>query len=284
MSHVRRLRARLDAHGQSLVEFSIVLPVLLLIMLVGIDFGRVYLGWVNSQNMARLAANFAANNAVKLDAGDADTEDEYQVLVTTNARATNCRLWDPATQTVLVTAPYPTFIDVNGNGTATDIGDRVQVSFDCRFQVITPGISQILGSAINVTASSLFPIKEGMSATGSGAPGGGGGPVSPTAAFAASPLNQAVNVPISFTDESGGFPTSWQWDFGDPSSPDNTATTQDATHTYAAPGAYTVRLTVYNAAGSSQSTRSVGISAAVGPAFHADVTSGKQPPSRPVLR
>ena len=94
MSHVRRLRARLDAHGQSLVEFSIVLPVLLLESCsVGIDFGRVYLGWVNSQNMARLAANFAANNAVKLDAGDADTEDEYQVLVTTNARATNCRLW-----------------------------------------------------------------------------------------------------------------------------------------------------------------------------------------------
>jgi PKD repeat protein len=276
MSHVRRLRARLDAHGQSLVEFSIVLPVLLLIMLVAIDFGRIYLGWVNSQNMARLAANYAANNAVKLDAGDADTEDEYQALVSTNARATNCRLWDPATQTVLVTAPYPTFIDVDGNGTPTDIGDRVQVSFDCRFQVITPGISQILGSAINVTASSLFPIKEGMSAAGTSG-GGGGGPVAPTAAFAASPLNQAVNVPISFTDESGGFPTSWQWDFGDPSSPDNTATTQDATHTYTAPGVYTVRLTVYNAAGSSFTTKTVGISIAAGPAFHADTTSGNSP-------
>jgi len=271
------MRARLDAHGQSLVEFSIVLPVLMLIMLVAIDFGRVYLGWVNSQNMARLAANYAANNAVKLQAGDADTENEYQALVTTNARATNCRLWDPATKTVLATAPYPTFIDVNGNGVATDIGDRVEVAFDCRFQVITPGISQILGSAINVTASSLFPIKQGMAASGTGG-GGGGGPVAPTAAFAASPLNQAVNVPISFTDESGGYPTSWQWDFGDPTSgTDNAATSQDAMHTYAAPGIYTVRLTVYNAAGSSTTTKTVGISVAAGPAFHADTTSGNSP-------
>src|SRR4051794_25746815 len=46
--------------GQSLVEFALVLPVILLVLLVAIDFGRVYLGYINVQNMARIGANYAA--------------------------------------------------------------------------------------------------------------------------------------------------------------------------------------------------------------------------------
>ena len=48
--------------GQSLVEFAIVLPILLYLTLVALDFGRVYLGWINLQSMSRIAANLAANN------------------------------------------------------------------------------------------------------------------------------------------------------------------------------------------------------------------------------
>ena len=59
----RRVRHRERSKGQSFVEFALLFPVLLLIVMVAIDFGRVYLGWVNTQNMVRIAANFAANNA-----------------------------------------------------------------------------------------------------------------------------------------------------------------------------------------------------------------------------
>jgi Flp pilus assembly protein TadG len=52
----RRRRSR----GQSLVEFAIVLPILLLLTLVALDFGGVYLGWINLQSMSRIAANLAA--------------------------------------------------------------------------------------------------------------------------------------------------------------------------------------------------------------------------------
>ena len=38
------------------------LPVLLFLTLIALDFGRVYLGYINLQNMARIAANYAANN------------------------------------------------------------------------------------------------------------------------------------------------------------------------------------------------------------------------------
>ena len=47
------------SRGQSLVEFALVLPMILLLMLIAIDFGRVFLGWVALNNSARVAANFA---------------------------------------------------------------------------------------------------------------------------------------------------------------------------------------------------------------------------------
>ena len=46
-----------------MVEFALVFPVLLFLLLVAIDFGRVYLGWVNVQQMVRIAANDAADHA-----------------------------------------------------------------------------------------------------------------------------------------------------------------------------------------------------------------------------
>src|SRR5439155_22722723 len=58
---LRRSRhGRRKSRGQSLVEFSLVLPLFLLIVMFGIDFGRAYLGWVNLQNVTRVAANYAA--------------------------------------------------------------------------------------------------------------------------------------------------------------------------------------------------------------------------------
>ena len=46
----RRRRTR----GQSLVEFALVLPVLLFLTLIALDFGRVYLGYINLQNMPHI--------------------------------------------------------------------------------------------------------------------------------------------------------------------------------------------------------------------------------------
>ena len=43
----RKIRQRpARSLGQSLVEFALVLPMILLLMLIAIDFGRVFLGWV----------------------------------------------------------------------------------------------------------------------------------------------------------------------------------------------------------------------------------------------
>ena len=46
--------------GQAMVEFALVLPLLVLLLVMAIDFGRVFFGWVALQNATRIAADYAA--------------------------------------------------------------------------------------------------------------------------------------------------------------------------------------------------------------------------------
>ncbi|MGZ6642285.1 MAG: PKD domain-containing protein, partial [Solirubrobacteraceae bacterium] len=62
---------------------------------------------------------------------------------------------------------------------------------------------------------------------------------------------------VNFTDTSVGTPISWSWDFGDSSK--NSSSAQSPSHTYSAPGTYTVKLTVSNPAGSSTISNDVTI-------------------------
>jgi PKD repeat protein/subtilisin family serine protease len=58
----------------------------------------------------------------------------------------------------------------------------------------------------------------------------------------ASPCAEGLTV---FNDLSSGTPTSWLWNFGDPSSgSDNTSTDQNPNHLFASPGTYTITLTI----------------------------------------
>ncbi|HIH03028.1 MAG TPA: PKD domain-containing protein [Methanoregulaceae archaeon] len=68
----------------------------------------------------------------------------------------------------------------------------------------------------------------------------------PTADFTATPTMGTAPSSVQFTDTSTGSPTSWSWTFGDGS----TSTLRNPSHTYGA-GTYTVALTVWNAAGQS---------------------------------
>jgi hypothetical protein len=73
-------------------------------------------------------------------------------------------------------------------------------------------------------------------------------PEPPVAAFSA---RAAAGLSVQFTDESLGYPTSWEWSFGDGSA----SAEQHPVHEYAAPGRYTVSLTVTNAGGSDTETK-----------------------------
>src|SRR4051794_4109470 len=139
---------RFGGRGQSLAEFSLTVPMVLLMVLFGLDFGRVFLGWVALNNAAREAANYAAMNP------DAWTlpynlavQAEYNRLVTTEASGINC---------LLGAIPDPTFTG------GTGIGAPAQVKLTCRFSLITPFIGVIVGNPVPVSASSAFPVRSGL--------------------------------------------------------------------------------------------------------------------------
>ena len=155
--NARRQRGR----GQSLVEFAISFPVVMLMVLFGVDFGRVFVGWLSLTNAVREAANYAAINPTAWSESNDEAIAEYERLIETEAGDTSCAL--PST------LPSPSF--PNGD----TIGLPAVVAITCRFELITPLMTSILGGGVNVSASASFPIRSGLLGgsgfTGTGLPG-----------------------------------------------------------------------------------------------------------------
>ena len=78
----------------------------------------------------------------------------------------------------------------------------------------------------------------------------------PTASFTWTPVGPTSGNAVNFTDQSTENPTSWLWNFGDPSGGLlNTSTAQNPSFTYNLPGTYTVTLAVSNNDGSASTSR-----------------------------
>jgi PKD repeat protein len=253
-------------NGQSLVEFALLLPAFLLIVLVAIDFGRVYLGWVNLQQMTRIAADFGSKNATAWALPDTarkqSQRDQYRQMVENDARLINCELPDDI--------PDPVF------PTGFSMGDTVRVGIDCQFSLVTPIVSQIVGGEILASASSTYAVREGAVAA---VPGGGGPTLpAPVADFVGSPRSGWAPLEVTFTDASTNGPTSWTWDFsvsssgsGTPSDPGLSFDEGPMTVTYGCTGApgdsctYGVSLQVSNPGGFDTETRADYITVTVPP-------------------
>jgi PKD repeat protein len=77
--------------------------------------------------------------------------------------------------------------------------------------------------------------------------------VAPTSAFNSYPPAGKAPLTVTFTDQSTGQPTSWQWSFGD----GTTSNSQNTSHVYTKPGTFAVTLQASNTAGSSIKSNTV---------------------------
>jgi len=137
--------------GQGLAEFAIALPVLILIMLIVVDAGRLFFSAVTLHNAARIAASFAAAHPDAWGtAPNAAQIAEYNAQITRDTAA----LCTPAT------IPDPTFPDGN-----KDLGSRAMVELSCDFRMITPVVGSIMGNIVKISASEVFPIRQGLLAS-----------------------------------------------------------------------------------------------------------------------
>jgi PKD repeat protein len=81
----------------------------------------------------------------------------------------------------------------------------------------------------------------------------------PVANFIANPSSGKAPLSVTFTDQSTNTPTAWSWEFGD----GGTSSLQNPVYTYAAPGIYTVSLTVSNGYGSDKMVKQTSITVAI---------------------
>jgi hypothetical protein len=186
----RAARAR-DERGQSLAEFALMLPVIVVAMLLAVDLGRVYFAAINLTNIARIGANYAAQNAEAWSGtGNNTIKARYQELMRKDAAGLDCDL--PST------LPAPTFEEAAPR--TYDLGAQLHVTLSCRFQMVSPFLFGLVGDSnggVTVTSTAAFKIRSGSV---SGVIVGGNAPV-PTATATATvpptPTATPTNAPTA---------------------------------------------------------------------------------------
>jgi PKD repeat protein len=202
--------------------------------------------------MTRIAANDAAEHAsIWAVSGDATGEKaKYQAKVKNDARLINCQLPNPLPEPVL--------------GAGTELGAPVTVSLSCQFGIITPVISNIIGSTILVSAETTYPVKEGVVAT---VPGGGA-PIlpAPVAKFEGTPQSGWSGLSVTFNNQSTGAPSSQTWDFSVNASGTGTGSVNPAVSLTSGP-----QTAVYTCTGTPGQTCTFGVTLSVANAGGSDV-------------
>jgi hypothetical protein len=253
------------SRGQSVVEFAMIAPVLVFLLLITLDFGRLFMSYITLTNTTRVAANYAATNPGAF-TGTPNTT-IYDAIVARESAGLNCELQAVGGHN----PPIPTFV-ANGLGKTTGLGATAVSDMTCDFSLLTPFITNFFGGPLPISARAEYPIHVGAIANI------GGGtvlppPGSPIAAFdftgvTGGSLDGFGNVTsvgavtVGVQNNSLDAQT-YEWDWGDGSAHEFVA--GPAAHSYSAADTYTVSLKVTNTVGQSVRNRTVTVTAPPAP-------------------
>ena len=138
-------------------------------------------------------------------------------------------------------------------------------------------IANIVGGSVTVSAQSTFPVKTGMTASGSGGTPTGSAPnaaFSGNGAIAPTAISGTAPFVVDFRDTSGGTPTGWTWTF--PNGTPATSSAQDPGFvTFTTAGVHRVTLLATNLLGSSTAYMDVTVAVAT----PVDFTTSPNPPA-----
>lgn len=264
--------------GQSVVEFALVLPVFMLLLLIAVDFGRLFFTYIELNNIAREGAAYASANPMV----------DNATLTTVAVRESNVQAQrgEGAITATATCAPVDCSSALGGTGA----GNRVTVGVTQPFTFFTPLIGMFWPGGLQLGSSATATVAD--YAAGGGAPPASCTTPPPVPTFSWQSPDK-INRPSLISVDASGAPNlaapcqnvTYEWDFGgtsnasppDPNDPYREGITQD--YTYAAAGTYSVTLTVTNAYGSTSSapkTISLGTTTCNGPtaSFTVTPTSG----------
>ena len=135
--------------GQALVEFALVLPLLLTVLLGLIDFGRAFNYWIDETHMANLGARLAAVNAPSTDTGGMS----LQQYILSQADTTELR--NGGTSSV----PTKAQVCVSFPNSTANVGDPVTVTVNVTYDYL-PFIGQTISqAAVNVSGSATMRLE-----------------------------------------------------------------------------------------------------------------------------
>jgi Flp pilus assembly protein TadG len=140
---------------------AIILPVLILLLLLAVDFGRVFFGWVALNNATRIGANEAARNPTPWEDGAAQTADDpYYKRMIQDMQSMNCSVdADDDGDVDEDDLPGPVFTDRAEDPTNPyEVGDEVSVTLNCDFGFLTPLVGAIVGDPMTISATSTFLV------------------------------------------------------------------------------------------------------------------------------
>ena len=147
------------SRGQAAVEFAIILPLLAILLVMAIDAGRLFFGWVALQNASRIGADYATTHASAWDGTpdplEASQRAQYTFLVLQDLQAVSCD--NPQ-------VPAPNF-DPDGDGTSDySDGALARVDLFCDFHPLTPLAEGFLGQPLVLHSFSDFAINRTLAA------------------------------------------------------------------------------------------------------------------------
>ncbi|MDO8484628.1 MAG: TadE/TadG family type IV pilus assembly protein [Candidatus Limnocylindrales bacterium] len=237
--------------GQALVEFALIVPVLFFLLVIAIDFGRLFFSYIQINNAAREGAAYAMYKPTDLATitSRAEQETNAQGQAGENAIAVTTACADQSGTSIACS------LATGGPGP----GNRIAVNVSEAFTFLTPMISGLFGGDLQMDASATSVVTDYAPSSGGVPPGPCALPVASFTVVITSGLSVLAD-PSASTPGSGVCSISgYNWTWGDPSDPDNEepgeATSKD--HTYLAAGTYTIELEVTNQAGSDSAAQLV---------------------------
>jgi PKD repeat protein len=249
---------RQTSRGQALVEFALIIPVMLLLLVIAIDFGRMFFSYVAITNAAREGAAIGAHEPANLvqiqtTAGQ-ETSSQSQRGENTLAVTTVCK---DSLGVTLVNCTY-------ASGGAAGAGNTITVNVDEKFTFLTPMITAFFPN-LHMKAAATAVVTDYASSSGGVVPGSCAAPVanfdvnvtSGRTVFA----NPTASRPNSGTCNISGF--NWSWD-PDPAN-DTVGNALGDSHTYLVDGTYIITLTVTNQGGANSTSKSVVVPAVAPP-------------------
>ena len=231
------------SRGQAVVEFALIAPILLFVLLIAVDFGRIFFTHIQLTNAAREGVAAALADPTDTAAITARVAKEKNVQTQAGESAVSVAV-------ACATAATGATIDCATANSAAGIGAHVTVAVSESFGFFTPMIGNFFNNNFTLRASATGTVLGATALVGGGpgsVPAASGCAVAASFGFRASRSQGKNKGKVEFTDTSTGPVSAWRWTFGD----GGVATARHPMHLYPLAETWTVTLVASGGACSS---------------------------------